>query len=86
MTIPISPVNINPQLIGGNEPDGFALLIQALQHRRALDMQKQKLAQDQEEFELNKKLTGKQMAGMEIVQEEKKREILSKIKKVEAIE
>jgi len=75
MTIPISPVNISPPLLGGGDEGGLSLLLKALQHRQALSFQRQKFAQDQQEFELRQKLVGTQIAGADLDNEKKKREL-----------
>lgn len=53
---------------------GLQLILQALQRRQELNLQRQKLVQDREEFELRKKIAGTQMEGMELENEKKKRE------------
>lgn len=80
MTIPIAPVNISPPLAppapSGVEQffKGYEVVALALQRRAELEQAKQQLLQDREKFELQKKLTGTQISGMELEQEKMKRQ------------
>ena len=77
--IPIQPVNIRPEL-APTPPSfveqfgtGFQVIALALQKRQELEAAKQKLTLDREKFELQKKLTGTEIAGMELEHEKMKR-------------
>jgi len=77
LTIPIAPPNIGTTGVveqpGAGQ--GLQLIALALQKRRELEQERQELAQRREQFELHKKIAGKQLAGMEIDQEQKLREM-----------
>lgn len=54
---------------------GFQVVQLALQKRQELEQARQELAQRREQFELNKKIAGSTLAGMELDQEKKKRDM-----------
>lgn len=76
LTIPINPVHTGttgvverPQI-----SPGIALILHALQQRQELGLARQKLAQDQQEFELRSKIAGTQLEGMKLENEKRKRD------------
>lgn len=75
MTIPIQPVNINPQFVPNQQTPGMQLLLRALEQRQEIELRKKKLAQDQEQFELNKRIAGSEIEGQDIINAEKKRKL-----------
>jgi hypothetical protein len=77
--IPIQSVNINPQFVPNQGNPGLELLMRALQQRREIELRKKKLAQDQEQFELNKRIAGSQIEGQDLINAERK----AKLKKEE---
>lgn len=54
---------------------GFQVVQLALQKRQELEQARQELAQRREQFELNKKIAGSQLAGAALDQEKKKRDM-----------
>lgn len=54
---------------------GYQVVALALQKRQELEQARQELAQRREQFELNKKLAGSQLAGAALDQEKKKRDL-----------
>lgn len=75
MTIPVSPVHINPQFIPNQQTPGMELLVRALEQRRELDLKKQKIQQEREQFELNKRLIGTEIEGAELLNAKRKKEL-----------
>lgn len=81
MTIPIQTPQIGPTaVLPANGPleqivSGFNVIQLALQKRAELQQAQQELAQRREQFELNRKLIGTQIAGAELDQEKKKRDM-----------
>lgn len=82
MTIPITTPQIGAT---GVVPSGaeqalsqakawFDVAAMAMQRRQELDIAREKLAQDREQFELQKKIAGPTIAGMELDNERKKRD------------
>lgn len=81
MTIPIQTPQIGTTgVVQSPNPleqiaSGFNVIQLALQKRAELQQAQQELAQRREQFELNKKIAGTQLAGMELDQEKKKRDM-----------
>lgn len=73
--IPIQPVSIRPELVGQAPPSPWVqIMLDAVKRRQELDLAKQKLAQDQQQFELNSKLVDKQVEGVDLDIAKKKRD------------
>lgn len=81
MTIPIQTPQIGTTgVVPAPNPaesfaSGFQIVQLALQRRQELELARQELAQRREQFELHKKISGTQLAGMELENEKKKREL-----------
>lgn len=75
MTIPIQPVSIHPQLAPRQTTPWEELFLKAVQHGQELGLQRKKLLQDQQEFELRKKLMGPQAESLALDIEKKKRDL-----------
>lgn len=75
MTIPIQGVQIHPQFVPNTQPPGVELLLKALDQRHELDLARQKNAREMQQFELQKRLMGTEIAGNELVNEKRKREL-----------
>ena len=76
MTIPINPVTIRPDFVERQQvsPE-LKLLIQALQHRQEIDIQRQQLKKEFEQLDLNKKLAGPQAEAVMLENEKRKRDL-----------
>lgn len=75
MTIPIQQPQINPQFVQNQQTPGLEVLARALQQRQELEMARQQLRRQQEQFELNKRIGGAQLEGMELENAKKKKEL-----------
>jgi hypothetical protein len=80
MTIPIQTPQIQPPLApppptaGESVGEGLKVVAMALQRRQELELARQKLAQEQQQFEIQKKILGSQFEGQQLENEKKKRE------------
>lgn len=74
MTIPIQTPQIGTTGVVQPGPNLGELIVHALQKRQELEQARQELTQRREQFELNKKIAGSQLAGAELDQEKKKRD------------
>lgn len=75
MAIPIEPVSIHPQFVPNQGHPGIELLIKTLQQRQELDLAKKKNEREMQQFELQKKLVGSEIAGNDLVNEQRKRQL-----------
>ena len=74
MTIPVAPVRIDPPLAQQQPvPHWVNMVFQGIQEGRDLQLKWAKLRQDQEEFEVRKKLIGEQTEAVKMANEEQKR-------------
>lgn len=75
MTIPINPVHTGTTGVLEPAPlnPGIQLIALALQKRQELELARQDLTQKREQFELQKKLVGKQIEGLDLEREKQKR-------------
>lgn len=76
MTIPIQNVQLGATGFV-QQPDvgqQLEVVAQALQRRQQIQLAKQKLAQEREQFELQKKIAGTELAGTELDNEKKRRD------------
>lgn len=74
MTIPIQPVRIDPPLAQQQPlPHWVTMVFQGIQEGRDLQLKWAKLRQDQQEFEVRKKLIGEQTEAVKLANEEQKR-------------
>ena len=74
MTIPIQTPQLGSTGLVPAGPNIVEIIAHAIQKRQELEQARAELAQKREEFELNKKIAGTQLAGMELDQEKKKRD------------
>ena len=75
MTIPVAPVSIHPQYVPPQQTPEVELLLQALQHRQALTIEREKLRQQQQQFELNKRLQGPALEATMLENMKRKRDL-----------
>lgn len=78
MTIPIQQPQIHPQFVQNQQTPGLEVLARALQQRQELEMQREQLRRQREQFELNKRIAGTQLEGMELENIKRKRELKDK--------
>lgn len=76
MTIPLQMPQIHPGFVETAPPNqGLGMLLQAIQHRQRINLDKENLRREWEQFELNKKMAGPQLDSILLENEKKKRDL-----------
>lgn len=74
--IPFNPPRIGTTgVLEPQVPPGIAVLMQALQHRQELDIQRQRLRRDQEQLELQRSVAGPQIEAAKLEIDRRRREM-----------